>query len=124
MSNMWRLSVSGVQELMTDPEYGVTWEPVQCKGAIPGNISHHKPSVFGHSVVCFGGIINSEQNTLDCYEFNSNNNQWSKMKQSGDVPKPRDDHAQCDVGDSSFMIFGGFVEGSRTNECYIAKKNG
>jgi hypothetical protein len=27
------------------------------------------------------------------------------------------------IDDSSFLIFGGFVEGSRTNECYIGKKS-
>lgn len=36
----------------------------------------------------------------------------------------RDDHAMCQLSDNSFLIFGGFVEGSRTNECYIAKKSG
>jgi len=124
MGNMWRLSVSGCHELMADPEYGVSWESVTCKGTVPGNISHHKPAVFGHSVVCFGGIINSESNTFEALEFDSKTNAWSKMKQTGDIPKPRDDHAQCQINDSSFIIFGGFVEGSRTNECYICKKNG
>jgi hypothetical protein len=32
MSNMWRLSISGIHNLMEDPEYGVQWEPVTFKG--------------------------------------------------------------------------------------------
>jgi len=40
MSNMWKLSISGIQNLMEDPEYGVQWEPVNYKGAHPGKISH------------------------------------------------------------------------------------
>ena len=60
MGNMWRLSVSGLTELMNDPDYGVAWETVKCTGTIPGNISHHRPAVFGNSVVVFGGILNAD----------------------------------------------------------------
>ena len=49
---------------------------------------------------------------------------WSKLKQTGDIPKPRDDHAQCQISDNEFVIFGGFVEGSRTNETYRCQKTG
>lgn len=60
----------------------------------------------------------------DAYEFDTNKHTWSKMKQTGDVPKPRDDHSLSQIDDQSFLIFGGYVEGSRVNECYVAKKNG
>jgi hypothetical protein len=40
------------------------------------------------------------------------------------VPKPRDDHSLSQIDDQSFLIFGGFVQGSRVNECYTATKNG
>jgi len=110
MPSMWRLNVSGVQELIDDSEYEVAWEPINCKGHVPGNISHHKSAVFGHTVVCFGGIIDND-NALEAYEFDSNKFVWSKMKQEGDIPKPRDDHALCQVDDQSFVIFGGYVEG-------------
>jgi len=46
------------------------------------------------------------------------------LKQTGDVPKPRDDHSLCKVDDQSFVIFGGYVEGQRCNECYLCTKNG
>ena len=40
------------------------------------------------------------------------------------MPKPRDDHSLCQVDGNGFVIFGGFVAGSRVNECYHASKNG
>lgn len=92
MNNMWKMSISGIQELMEDPESGVSWEPVNFKGTVPGNISHHKPAVFGLSVVIFGGI-NDFDNNPEAFEFDSSKNVWTKMKQTGDVPKPRDDHS-------------------------------
>ena len=78
--------MSGCSELMSDPDYGVSWEQVNCSGTIPGNISHHRPAVFGHSVVVFGGILNSDQNISEAYEFNSTKCSWSKLKQTGDIP--------------------------------------
>jgi len=94
MANMWRLSISGIHSLIEDPDYGVTWEPVAFKGqgVHPGKISHHKPAVFGHTVVVFGGI-NDYDNTKEAFEFDSNKNVWTKLKQSGEVPKSRDDHS-------------------------------
>lgn len=46
------------------------------------------------------------------------------MKQTGQIPKPRDDHSLSQIDAKTFLIYGGFVEGSRVNDCYIAKKNG
>jgi N-acetylneuraminic acid mutarotase len=86
-------------------------------------LSHHRPAVFGHSVVIFGGI-NDYDNTPDAFEFDSTKNTWTKLKQTGTVPKPRDDHSLSQINDTSFLIFGGFVQGSRVNECYTCKKNG
>ena len=98
MGNMWRLSVSGVQELVDDPEWNVCWEPISCKGHLPGNISFHKSAVFGSNVLIFGGIIEND-NANDAFEFDSNKFTWKKLKQTGDVPKPRDDHALTEVDD-------------------------
>ena len=78
MNNMWRLSLDGIHELMEDPEHGVEWESVVQKGAVPSSISHHKPAVFGHQVVVFGGIVDSGENPI-AYEFDSNKNTWTKL---------------------------------------------
>jgi len=86
-------------------------------------LSHHRPAVFGHSVVIFGGI-NDYDNTPDAYEFDSTKCLWTKLKQIGNVPKPRDDHSLSQINENSFLIFGGFVQGSRVNECYTCKKVG
>lgn len=40
------------------------------------------------------------------------------------MPLPRDDHALCTRGDSSVIIFGGFVNGARVNELYELKNIG
>lgn len=70
----------------------------------------------------FGGIVESEKSKA--YEFDSDKNHWSGLKQTGDVPKTRDDHCMYQIDDKSFIIFGGFVDGSRVNDCYICKKSG
>ena len=120
---MWKLSLDGIRELMHDSDYGASWEPVSFKGNAPGLLSHHKTAVFGHSVVIFGGIRDYNSNK-DAFEFDSHHLKWSKLTQKGEVPKPRDDHSQCQIDPTSFIIFGGFVDGSRVNECYICTKNG
>jgi len=125
MGNMWKLSISGVKSFIDDADamnehdfYGVSWEPVAMKGNNqPGNISHHKAAVFGSKVVIFGGIKEDQ----DTWLFDADKNQWSKVKQSGEVPKPRDDHSLTQLDEDSFMIFGGFVEGSRVNDVFIGK---
>lgn len=71
----------------------------------------------------FGGISDYD-NTLDAFEFDSSKYAWTKLKQTGNVPKPRDDHSLSQIDEKSFLIFGGFVQGSRVNECYVCKKNG
>ena len=110
---------------MADPDYGVQWEPITFKGngPQPGKISHHKPAVFGHTVLIFGGN-NEFDNTTDAFEFDTNKNTWHKMKQSGDVPQSRDDHSLSQIDNQSFIIFGGFVMGSRVNDAFIGTKNG
>jgi uncharacterized protein related to proFAR isomerase len=68
MSNMWKMNIDGIKELMDEPETDIAWEPVNCKGTNPGNISHHKTAVFGLNVIVFGGIQGLD-NLDDCYEF-------------------------------------------------------
>lgn len=121
MNNMWRLSLNSIHDLLEDPETPVSWDPVEQRGNVPSNISHHRPAVFGHTVVVFGGIT---EHGTSAYEFDSEKNSWSMLKQTGQVPKTRDDHSLSVIDDKSFLIFGGFVDGSRVNETYVARKNG
>ena len=120
---MWRLSIAGVEDLKIHKDAGVQWEHVQQKGTIPGNLSHHKTANFGHSAVVFGGIQNNDD-CLEAFEFDTTKMQWSKLKQTGDCPKPCDDHSLAQIDEKSFLIFGGFVAGSRVNSAFICSKNG
>ena len=120
---MWRIHLGALSDLALHNDAGVTWECVQQKGTLPGNISHHKAAVFGLKAVIFGGI----QNNSDCeeaFEFDTDKCQWTKLKQTGDIPKSRDDHSLSQIDADSFIIFGGFVAGSRVNEAYLCTKNG
>ena len=58
--------------------------------------------------------------------FDTSNNKflWSCMKQSGDIPAQRDDHSLAQADGEKFVIFGGFVAGSRVNDTYVGTKNG
>ena len=38
------------------------------------------------------------------------------LQNASEVVLPRDDHAMSDLSDGSFLVYGGFVSGSRTNE--------
>lgn len=122
IQSMWRINLGQLNELAVHGDASCTWECVQQKGA-PGKISHHKSAVFDHKAVIFGGIL-SNGDCDDPYEFDTDKLAWNKLKQTGDVPKPRDDHSLSQIDGNQFIIFGGFVAGSRVNECYICTKNG
>ena len=85
MSNMWKLSLPGVEELSLDCNYGVQWEPVKDKGTLPGKVSHHRAVVFNSSAIIYGGMSGINEIT-DIFEFDCNKEAWSKMKQTGQVP--------------------------------------
>lgn len=122
MSNMWKLNLNGLEELAHDSTYNVAWELVKEVGAGPGRVSHHSTVSFGNNVLFFGGMTGFA-GVEDVYQFDCNKERWSKLQQTGDIPKPRDDHSLAVINDNSFIIFGGFVNGSRCNECFIAKKS-
>jgi hypothetical protein len=123
MPTMWRLSISSVKHLEEDPDCGAQWEVVNTKGVSPGKISHHTAAVIGNKVLVFGGIKDYDENS-DIYEFDPVKLTWSQVKSIGDIPKSRDDHSLSQIDQNSFLVFGGFVEGSRVNECYVATKKG
>jgi hypothetical protein len=125
MSNMWKLSLPGVEELANDNNFGVQWEPVRDKGTSPGKISHHKAIVLPSmtDVMIIGGMTGINEIT-EAYNFDTNKDFWTKLVQVGDVPQPRDDHSLVLVDEMGFLIFGGFVNGSRTNDVFMASRSG
>lgn len=40
------------------------------------------------------------------------------LKQSGDIPIPRDDHSMMRLSENCIGIFGGFANGGRVNDVY------
>jgi len=68
-------------------------------------------------MLLIGGQQGDEDNE-DIYSLCLKRNQWSKIAQEGDVPKPRDDHSLVQIDDFKYLMFGGFVSGSRNNDVY------
>lgn len=123
MSSMWKLNLSGLEELSHDSTYNVAWEHVKESGIGPGKVSHHSTVVCGNNVLIFGGMTGFA-GLEDVFQFDCLKEKWSKMVQTGTIPKPRDDHSLAVIDNNSFIVFGGFVNGSRCNECFIATING
>lgn len=116
MNSMWRVDLNGIHGLFKDPYHPVAWEPVQGKGQDLGRISHHSAIVFRDDAdVIFYGGMKGEDSNPDIALFQTETATWSKVKLNGDA-LPRDDHSACKYLDDSFMVFGGFVNGTRVNE--------
>lgn len=63
-SSMWRVSLTGIRELNTDPFYPVEWELVTTHGQGLGKISHHTASVHGpREVIFYGGLFGEDNNS-------------------------------------------------------------
>lgn len=119
ISTMWRVSLTGIRTLFQDNYHNVEWECVNTTGRGPGKISHHTVSILSQKEVLFYGGLKGEDNNADIFLFNAMTNAWSTVRMaeatSPDI-LPRDDHSMCDLDDGGFLVFGGFVNGSRTNE--------
>lgn len=66
-------------------------------------------------VLIYGGLKGDDSNP-NCYIFNASACSWTKISMTGCNVSPRDDHALADCGDGSFIVFGGFVRGSRVDD--------
>jgi len=64
LESMWRVSITGIRELITDSYYPVGWESVSTEGRGLGKISHHTASVQSATEVLFyGGLLGEDSNT-------------------------------------------------------------
>jgi hypothetical protein len=117
ISTMWRVNLNGVQKLHSDASYPVEWEHVTTSGRDPGKISHHTASTINSKeVVFYGGIKNTDSNP-EIFVFNVVNSAWSTLQvKDSAFPIPRDDHSMTEFNDGGFVVFGGFVNGSRVDE--------
>lgn len=68
MDNMWRINLSELQKLASDPFHPLQWEQIEFKGKLPGKISHHTCTVIGEKMVLIGGLKGDKQN-IESYVF-------------------------------------------------------
>lgn len=120
IASMWRLNLTNIHNTLEDggPNDVSEWELVQTTGRGPGRISHHTVSVRPTKEVIFYGGLKGEDSNSEIFLFNPNTNAWLTVNPSNASEQvlPRDDHVMSDLSDGSFLVYGGFVNGSRVNE--------
>lgn len=73
---MWRVNITGIQQLFQNNYYQVEWEQVTMNGRGPGAISHHTAFVMGSKEVLFYGGMKGEDSNAEIFIFNANNCSW------------------------------------------------
>jgi len=65
----------------------------------------------------YGGLKGEDSNA-EIFSFNPATNNWLNVTFSNSSQQvlPRDDHVMSDLSENVFLVFGGFVNGSRVNE--------
>lgn len=100
--------------------HNVSWESVKFNGKGPGKISHHTASVVGEEVCFYGGLQGSDS-LATIFLFAPATSAWTRLNEPAGIIA-RDDHALSSCDDGTFLTFGGFVNGSRSNEvCHFSK---
>lgn len=102
------------------------WNEIQTKGEEkPGPLAHHSSVVFGDKMYLFGGS-NLETENRKFFSLDMNTFRWDVIKSRGELPLTRDEHtAVVNENEQSLIIFGGFINGERTNEIvkYLFSEN-
>ena len=139
LETMYELDLSTLADLENenpDDRQRCQWRLVNQLGKKdqqPGPVAHHTACVYKDQLLLFGGnnyqrtiLIadpnndNSEKTYRPLFSFNLKTCTWSHLKTKGDVVIPRDEHtAVIDEHTSQMIVFGGFEEGTRTNEIVI-----
>ena len=65
----------------------------------------------------FGGSKGNCDANEGMYTLDLRSYRWEKLTLQGDVPESRDEHT-CNIYGASMIIFGGFVNGVRTNDVF------
>jgi hypothetical protein len=133
VNSTWKINIQSIVEQCTQGVTNVVaeWEHLNCKGTIPGPMSHHSAFVHENKLYCYGGLIGSQgsQSNGDFWILDLNKNIWSKMVIQQPVKKgesqkcceARDDHASVfDEKTQILYVFGGYVNGDKSNDmwCY------
>jgi hypothetical protein len=87
------------------------------KGRCPGPLSHHTTVSYDNKIYLYGGNRPNGTTNDALYVYDTALFKWDVIQHGANdyAPGPRDEHAQCMMNDS-FVIFGGFIRGLRTNE--------
>ena len=80
-------------------------------------MSHHTSVVFHDRMYLFGGSKGNSDPNEGLRSLDLKNFKWDVIPDSGEVPATRDEHT-CSIYGNSMIIFGGFVDGVRTNDVY------
>lgn len=95
------------------------WKQLTTKGdERPGPLAHHTSVVFGDKMYLFGGS-NLETENKRFFTLDLNMLKWDTVKpRSGaEFGLSRDEHTACIYdNEGSMLVFGGFLQGQRTNE--------
>lgn len=128
MASTWSFDLSNVGELQNsdlhaDSMPSMTWQPIQANGVKkPGSLSDHTSVIYNKKMYLYGGSQGLSSNgTL--YSFDPLTNLWDpvRCKPVGEFdpnkPPEVDEHTAV-VWDDDMIIFGGFVDGERSNSIY------
>jgi N-acetylneuraminic acid mutarotase len=95
------------------------WKRVETLGVQkPGALSHHSSVVVGDRMYLYGGSgprsKQSEQEPPALWALDLKTFRWEVVNGRGEMPAGRDDHSAV-VHEHTMVVFGGFVDGERTN---------
>lgn len=125
IASLWRVNLSAIQRMKTNPTSPVSWELISSSGRDIGKISHHTCALVSAKEVVFFGGLKGEDSSKSAFILNLLNNSWSNVVLKSTIENlPRDDHASFDFKDGTFLTFGGFVNGSRTGQVIKFKQEG
>jgi N-acetylneuraminic acid mutarotase len=94
------------------------WEKLEGDANAPGELCRHSAVVYGDSMWLFGGTDNSdESSTVYCFDFNSRS--WTKYPPTAPGCPPAMDSHTAVLHNDLMIVFGGFIDGSRTNQVFV-----
>eukprot|EP00347_Sterkiella_histriomuscorum_P006674 403351868 len=120
LNSLWMLNLGHLSDLdkpENEQDKKLMWHHTDTSGPSPGAISHHTSVVFNERMYLFGGSkANGEENSK-FFSLDLKSYRWEVIQSRGQVPTTRDEHTAL-IYEGSLIIFGGFVNGVRSNEIY------
>lgn len=127
--SLWTLDMRKLKDMDQEPsqqQKDCFWKDIPTKGdEKPGPLAHHTSVIYGDKMFLFGGS-NLEAENRKFFSLDMNHFRWDLVKSRGDLPLTRDEHTSVIYeNEHSMVIFGGFMNGERTNEIikYLFQEN-